>query len=93
MKTRQARFAPTAEREERACSIFLRPLWRGGFDAPRGTLDRCRAGATNRHQVAPRVRTAVTGAPESRVKFPHPTERRRAAAKNETKLLHGFGWP
>lgn len=45
MKTRQTRFEPTAEREERARSISLSALWRGGFDAPRDTLARRRAGA------------------------------------------------
>ena len=43
MKTRQTRLAPAAEREESASSISLRPLWRGGFDTHRGTLDRRRA--------------------------------------------------
>lgn len=37
MKTRQTRLAPAAEREESASSISPRPLWRGGFNSPRGT--------------------------------------------------------
>ena len=45
MKTRQTRLEPTAEREERARSISLSALWRGGLDAPRDTPARRRAGA------------------------------------------------
>ncbi len=46
MKTRQTRFAPTAVREERACSIFLGALCRWGFDAPYDTPARRREDPT-----------------------------------------------
>ena len=100
MKTRQARFAPTAVREERARSISLSALWRGGLDAPRDTpAAYLTAAAQVRGVLCPvkkmsdanEVLAHLFAGKAMRVGLGHRCDRRRAGATIDTQLLHGSG--